>query len=67
MHAAKCNTDRYTDIVALTGVPQFLQVYLVKPNGKCYLSWEYPLQDQIDDFQIADINNDHKERHPAVQ
>lgn|GEM_PF-1911379 len=60
MHAAKCNVDRCTDIVALTSAPQFLQVYLVKPNGKCFLSWEYPLEDQTDDFQIADINNDHK-------
>lgn len=60
MEAARCNGDRMTDLVAVTGEPEALQVYLLKRNGKTFLSWEHRMEEPIEHLLLADINDDGK-------
>jgi len=60
MEGARCNGDRITDLVMVSGQPPALQVYLLKRNGRSSLSWESQLDEPVEHLLLADINDDGK-------
>ncbi len=59
--AARCNADRFSDIVVLTHDPPSIQVYLGKTGGNFQMAWERPIEEPAEHMIVADINGDRKQ------
>jgi hypothetical protein len=59
--AARCNGDRMTDIILITGDPLSVSVYLAKSGGRFSLAWQKVIPGPFEKMIVADVNNDKKD------